>query len=87
MNFAWVYSREAHPEEFPFAPGFETRDQGWDHRYFNTTTMEQRAQRARWIKTDLEPDAELPIRGPMLYHRGIDQLEGGTWRIRRNYSN
>ena len=23
--------------------------------------MEQRAQRARWIKTDLEPDAEIPI--------------------------
>ena len=34
---------------------------GWDHRYFETTTMEQRAQRARWIKTDLKPDGEIPI--------------------------
>ena len=61
VNFLWAYSREAHPEERPFAPGFETKDLGWDYRYFETTTMEQRAQRARWIKTDLEPDAEIPI--------------------------
>ena len=61
VNFLWVYSREAHPEEAPFVRGFETKDLGWDHRYFRTTTMEERAQRASWIKTDLEPDAELPI--------------------------
>jgi hypothetical protein len=61
VNFLWTYSREAHPEERPFALGFETKDLGWDYRYFETTTMEQRAQRSRWIKTDLEPDAEIPI--------------------------
>jgi hypothetical protein len=61
VSFVWVYSLEAHPEEHPFTSGFETKDLGWDHPYFETTTMEQRAQRARWIKTDLEPDAELPI--------------------------
>jgi len=61
VNFVWVYGREAHPEELPFGTGFETRDLGWDHRYFATTTMEQRARRARWMKTDLAPDAEMPM--------------------------
>jgi hypothetical protein len=61
VNFLWAYSREAHPEERPFAAGFETKDLGWDHRYFEPTTMEERAQRARWMKTDLEPDLEIPI--------------------------
>ena len=61
MNFVWVYSREAHPEENPFAPGFETIDLGWTHPYFKTTTMEQRARRAKWMKTDLAPDAEMPM--------------------------
>ncbi len=62
INFVWVYSREAHPEEDPFfRPGFETRDLGWDHRYFITTTMDERAVRAGWMKTDLEPDAEMPM--------------------------
>jgi len=61
VNFLWAYGREAHPEERPFAAGFETKDLGWDHRYFEPTTMEERAQRARWMKTDLEPDLEIPI--------------------------
>jgi len=61
VNFLWAYSRENHPEERPFATGFETKDLGWEHRYFETTTMEERAQRARWMKTDLEPDIEIPI--------------------------
>ena len=61
VNFLWAYSREAHPEERPFSTGFETKDLGWDHRYFEPTTMEERAKRARWMKTDLEPDLEIPI--------------------------
>ncbi|MDY7107546.1 MAG: hypothetical protein SYC29_02820 [Planctomycetota bacterium] len=61
MNFVWIYGKEAHPEEHPFAPGFETIDLGWTHRYFETTTMEQRAERARWMKSELEPDAEMPM--------------------------
>lgn len=61
MNFAWVYSREAHPENSPFARGFETRDLGWNHPYFRPSTMEERAQRARWLKMELEPDGEIPI--------------------------
>jgi len=61
VNFVWVYGKEAHPEEHPFSPGFETIDLGWTHRYFETTTMEERAQRARWMKSELEPDAEMPM--------------------------
>ena len=44
VNFLWAYSVEAHPEELRFPDGIETRDLGWDHRYFNTTAMEQRAR-------------------------------------------
>jgi hypothetical protein len=61
VNFIWVYGREAHPESEPFPPGVETRDLGWDHRYYGTSTMEQRAQRARWMKSDLAPNAEIPM--------------------------
>jgi hypothetical protein len=61
VNFLWAYAREAHPEEHPFSSGFETKDLGWGHRYFEPTTMEQRAQRARWMKADLQPDAEMPM--------------------------
>ncbi len=61
MNFLWAYANEAHPEEYPFASGFETRDLGWEHRYFEPLTMAERAQRARWMKAELEPDAEIPM--------------------------
>lgn len=55
----WVYGWEAHPSEDPF-PGVESADLGWDHPYSNTTSMEERAQRAKWLKTDPEPDLEIP---------------------------
>lgn len=61
VNFVWVYGLEAHPEEIPFVRGFETIDLGWTHPYFITTTMRERAQRAAWMKTDLEPDAGMPM--------------------------
>lgn len=61
MNFVWVYGSEAHPQEYPFQSGFESTDLGWEHPYSITETMEQRAQRASWLKTDLSPEAEMPI--------------------------
>ncbi len=61
VNFLWAYSREAHPEEAPFPTGFETRNLGWEHRYFEPTTMDERAQRARWMRQELEPDAQIPM--------------------------
>ncbi|MBW2276910.1 MAG: hypothetical protein JRF63_05420, partial [Deltaproteobacteria bacterium] len=61
VNFVWVYSSEAHPEENPFQEGYECTDLGWDHPYSISTTMEERAQRAKWMKTDPEPDLELPF--------------------------
>gem|GEM_PF-4914063 len=57
----WVYGSEAHPEEYPFAAGFESTDLGWTHPYSISTTMDERAQRAKWMKTDPEPDFELPM--------------------------
>ena len=61
MNFLWVYSSEAHPEEYPFSAGNESADLGWEHPYSITTSMEQRAERGRWLQSDLEPDGELPV--------------------------
>ena len=61
MNFAWVYGSEAHPEEYPFSRGNETTDLGWDHTYSITRTMQERAERASWLKTDLDVEAEMPI--------------------------
>jgi len=61
VNFGWVYGLEAHPEEAPWIRGLETRDLGWTHSYYRPTMMEERAQRARWMKTELEPDAEIPM--------------------------
>ncbi|MBW2262358.1 MAG: hypothetical protein JRG91_10335, partial [Deltaproteobacteria bacterium] len=60
MSFIWVYGSEAHPEEDPFPEGYECTDLGWTHPYFFTTAMEERAQRAKWLKTDPEPDFEIP---------------------------
>lgn len=61
MNFLWVYSSEAHPEERPFAKGYETRDLGWQHPYTVTSDMKERAERAKWMKTDPDPDLEIPM--------------------------
>ena len=57
----WVYGSEAHPEEHPFADGYETVDLGWSHEYTFTVEMAQRAQRAKWLKSDPEPDFEIPM--------------------------
>jgi len=61
INFVWVYGSEAHPEEYPFAKGFESTDLGWKHPYSITTKMAERAQRAKWMKTDPDPDLEIPM--------------------------
>ena len=61
MSFVWVYGSEAHPEENPFQEGHESCDLGWEHPYSITTTMEERAQRARWLKSDPDPDFEIPM--------------------------
>jgi hypothetical protein len=50
INFVWVYGREAHPGQ-----------DCWDHPEGPTKTMAERAQRARWMKTDPEPDIEMPV--------------------------
>ena len=56
VSILWVYGDEAHPEEDPFASGYESKDLGWSHPYSITHTMAQRAERARFMKTDPEPD-------------------------------
>jgi len=56
-----VYGSEAHPEEHPFSEGYESKDLGWTHPYTITHEMEERAQRARWMKSDPEPDFEIPM--------------------------
>jgi MYXO-CTERM domain-containing protein len=61
VNFLWVYGSEAHPEEHPFQQGSESKDLGWEHPYTITTRMDERAQRAWWMKTDPEPDYEIPM--------------------------
>ncbi len=61
VNFLWVYGSEAHPEEYPFQDGFESVDLGWTHPYTISGTMKQRAQRAKWLKTDPKVDFEIPM--------------------------
>lgn len=61
MNFLWVYSSEAHPEERPFARGYESKDLGWKHPYTVSGDMKERAERATWLKTDREPALEIPM--------------------------
>lgn len=61
VNFVWVYGSEAHPEEHPFKKGYESRDLGWNHPYTISKSMKERAQRAKWMKTDPEPDYTIPM--------------------------
>lgn len=61
MNFLWVYSSEAHPEERPFQKGYESKDLGWKHGYTVTGDMKERAERARWLKEDPDPDLVIPM--------------------------
>ncbi len=61
VNFGWVYGSEAHPEENPFMEGYESKDLGWSHPYTFSTSMEQRAERAAWMKSDPDPDFEIPM--------------------------
>lgn len=68
VNFLWVYGHEAHPEEHPFAEGYESSDLGWEHPYTITNEMSERAQRARWMKTDPEPDFEIPMAVDFVNH-------------------
>ena len=61
VNFVWVYGSEAHPEEYPFVKGSESKDLGWTHPYAISKTTTERAQRAKWMRTDLKPAAEIPM--------------------------
>jgi hypothetical protein len=61
VNFLWVYGSEAHPEERPFQSGYESKDLGWEHPYSIAHEMSERAQRAQWMKTDEDPDFEIPM--------------------------
>jgi hypothetical protein len=80
VNFLWVYGSEAHPEENPFEEGYESVDLGWDHPYSITHTMEERAERAKWMKTDEDPDFEIPMAIDFVGHDTQPDDE-----IRRNY--
>lgn len=53
VNFLYMYVREAHPNPAT-APCGSTVDLGWDHPSRNTVTIEERAQRARWLKNDFD---------------------------------
>ncbi len=62
VNFVWVYSKEYHPE------GSSSEVNVWnqfeeygDHPYSGTTSMEERVQRAKWMKTDPETDLGIPM--------------------------
>jgi hypothetical protein len=51
VNFLYLYVREAHPNPAT-APCGSTADLGWNHPSRDTVTIEERAQRARWLKHD-----------------------------------
>ncbi|MCK5378776.1 MAG: hypothetical protein KAJ78_05195 [Acidobacteria bacterium] len=51
VSFLYNYIREAHPNP-DTAPCGPTEELGWNHPSWNTTSIEERAQRARWLKTD-----------------------------------
>ncbi len=53
VNFLYMYVREAHPNPAT-APCGSTADLGWDHPSRDTVTIEERAQRARWLKDDFD---------------------------------
>ncbi len=53
VNFLYNYIREAHPNP-ETAPCGPTEDLGWNHPSWNTSSIEERAQRARWLKTDFD---------------------------------
>ena len=53
VSFLYNYIREAHPNP-DFAPCGPTEDLGWEHPSWNTSSIEERAQRSRWLKTDFD---------------------------------
>ncbi len=53
VSFLYNYIREAHPNP-ETAPCGPTEDFGWEHPSWNTSSIEERAQRARWLKTDFD---------------------------------
>ncbi len=53
VSFLYNYIREAHPNP-DTAPCGPTEDLGWNHPSWNTSSIEERAQRARWLKTDFD---------------------------------
>ena len=53
VNFLYMYVREAHPNPAT-APCGSTVDLGWNHPSRDTVTIEERAQRARWLKHDFD---------------------------------
>lgn len=53
VNFLYMYVREAHPNPAN-APCGPTADLGWNHPSHDTVSMEDRAQRARWLKHDFD---------------------------------
>jgi hypothetical protein len=53
VNFLYMYVREAHPNPAT-APCGSTADLGWNHPSRDTVTIEERAQRARWLKNDFD---------------------------------
>ncbi len=53
VNFLYNYIKEAHPNP-ETAPCGPTEELGWEHPSWNTSSIEERAQRARWLKTDFD---------------------------------
>lgn len=53
ISFLYNYVTEAHPEPFA-APCGPTEDLGWNHPSWETRSLGERAQRARWLKTDFD---------------------------------
>ncbi len=53
VRFLYAYIFEAHPDP-EFAPCGPTEDLGWNHPSANTRTMQERAQRTRWLSADFD---------------------------------
>lgn len=58
VNFLWVYSNEAHADSLNVWKQIEGYD---NHPNSETKSMEERAQRAKWMKTDPDPDLDMPM--------------------------
>ncbi len=78
VSFLYNYIIEAHPHP-EGAPCGPTEDLGWNHPSWDTNSIDERAQRARWLKTDFD------LTYPFIID-DMDNLMFGTYRGSNFYS-